>query len=87
MEVTLGSPVMRVNACLIASAVAPPPTSTEGQSIQMDDDDDDDADEDVVVPRKLAGWPPLSLMISMVAIANPAPFTGRKGQPADKPEA
>ena len=27
IEVTLGSPVMSVKACLIASAVAPPPTS------------------------------------------------------------
>ena len=29
----------------------------------------------VSVPRKLAGSPPLSLMISIVAIASPAPFT------------
>ena len=25
--------------------------------------------------RKFAGWPPTSLMVSMVAIARPAPFT------------
>ena len=30
--------------------------------------------------RKLAGDPPCSLMMSMVAIARPAPFTGYRGE-------
>jgi hypothetical protein len=52
MAVTLGSLVIRVNADLIASGVAPPPTS-----------------------KKLAGEPPLILIMSMVAMARPAPLT------------
>jgi hypothetical protein len=27
------------------------------------------------LPKKFAGWPPLSLIMSMVAIASPAPLT------------
>lgn len=52
IAVTLGSLVISSNADLIASGVAPPPTS-----------------------KKLAGAPPFSLMISMVAMARPAPLT------------
>ncbi len=52
---TLGSPVMILNASLTCWLVAPPPTS-----------------------RKLAGAPPCSLMMSIVAMASPAPFTYRR---------
>jgi len=61
--VTLGSLVMSLKASSIALAVAPPPQS----SLVIF--------QRVKVPRKLAGSPPLSLMISIVAIASPAPFT------------
>lgn len=30
--------------------------------------------------RKLAGWPPFSLIMSMVAIARPAPLTAEKSK-------
>ena len=56
---TLGSPVMILNASLTWLAVAPPPTS-----------------------RKLAGEPPCSLMMSMVAMARPAPFTMQPMSPS-----
>ncbi len=59
MAVTFGSDVIRSKACLMASGVAPPPTS-----------------------RKLAGWPPFSLMMSMVAIARPAPLTRQPMSPS-----
>ena len=59
IAVTLGSLVIRSNACLIAWGVAPPPTS-----------------------RKLAGEPPLSLIMSIVAIARPAPFTRHPMSPS-----
>ena len=49
---TFLSDIRILNAFLICSALAPPPTS-----------------------RKFAGSPPASLMMSMVAIASPAPFT------------
>ena len=59
MAVTFGSLVMRSKADLIASGVAPPPTS-----------------------KKFAGDPPLSLMISMVAMASPAPLTRQPMSPS-----
>ena len=69
--VTLGSLVINLKASSMALAVAPPPQSAI-RYFHLGK-----------IPRKLAGSPPLSLMISMVAIARPAPLTRHPIDPSN----